>query len=169
MLEEEDVVGGKGPVVKGATQTLHESGIDEHVTAIIEFPGKKVGTFECSLAHTSERSATVYGTHGVIDVSFPFWCPTQVKVTKMTGLGSQQWSEPEVHQFALPTDIVPLTTNDTEETPGFNFVNSQGLAYEAAEVNRCVREGLIETPLFSSAQCAEILRLISDIREYASK
>lgn len=163
---------GKGPVVKGATQTLHESGIDEHVTAIIEFPGKKIGTFECSLAHASDRSATVYGTRGVINVPFPFWCPTQVNVTKMTGLGSQQWSELEVYEEPLPNHIVPLTTMGTGEgcgtEPGFNFVNSQGLSYEAAEVNRCVREGLIETPLFSSAQCVEILRLISDIRQYAS-
>ncbi|KAL3802634.1 hypothetical protein HJC23_011958 [Cyclotella cryptica] len=165
--------GGIGPVVKGATQTLHESGFDEHVTAIIEFPGKKIGTFECSLAHTSERSATVYGTLGVINVPFPFWCSTQVTVTKMTGLGSQQWSEPQVYEFPLPSEIVPLSTSEEVEgrpqTPGFNFVNSQGLAYEAAEVNRCFRGGLIETPLFSTAQCIEVLRIIADIREYASK
>jgi len=87
----------------------------------------------------------------------------------MTGLGSQQWSEPELHEFELPKDIVELTTEDDgKEVPGFNFVNSQGLAYEAAEVNRCFREGLIESPAFSTQQCIEILRLISDIRKFAS-
>ena len=86
----------------------------------------------------------------------------------MTGLGSQQWSEPELHEFSLPSDIKTLSTQDGE-VPGFNFVNSQGLAYEAAEVNRCFREGLIETPSFSTKQCIEILRLISDIGQYASK
>ena len=83
----------------------------------------------------------------------------------MTGLGSQQWSEPEIHEYALPENIVALSTKDGE-TPGFNFVNSQGLAYEAAEVNRCFREGLIESPSFSTQQCIEILRLISDIGNY---
>ncbi|KAL7529858.1 hypothetical protein ACHAXR_003192 [Thalassiosira sp. AJA248-18] len=160
--------GGAGPVVRGACQTLHESGNDEHVTAIIEFPGNKIGSFECSLAHCSSRSATIYGSAGVIDIPFPFWCPTKVKVTKMTGLGSQQWSEPEIHEFALPSDIEALSTKDGE-VPGFNFVNSQGLAYEAAEVNRCFREGLIESPSFSTQQCIEILRLISDIGKYSAK
>lgn len=89
-------------------------------------------------------------------------------MTKMTGLGSQQWSDPEIQEFALPSDVKALTTENGEE-PGFNFVNSQGLAYEAAEVNRCFREGLIESPAFSTKQCIEILRLISDIGEYASK
>jgi dihydrodiol dehydrogenase / D-xylose 1-dehydrogenase (NADP) len=63
-----------GPVVRGACQVLHESGLDEHVTAIIEFPDKKIGSFECSLAHCSKRSATIYGSAGVIDIPFPFWC-----------------------------------------------------------------------------------------------
>ena len=61
------------PVVRGACQTIHESGNDEHVTAIIEFAGKKIGTFECSLGHCSDRSATIYGSAGVIDIPFPFW------------------------------------------------------------------------------------------------
>ena len=85
----------------------------------------------------------------------------------MTGLGSQQWSEPEIHEFALPENIVALSTKDGK-VPGFNFVNSQGLAYEAAEVNRCFREGLTESPSFSTQQCIEILRLISDIGNYAA-
>lgn len=92
----------------------------------------------------------------------------------MTGLGSQQWSEPELHEFPLPSEIVPLTLiNECEHegctVPGFNFINSQGLSYEAREVNHCIREGLIETPLFSSAECVETMRLISDIRLYANK
>jgi hypothetical protein len=90
----------------------------------------------------------------------------------MTGLGSQQWSQPQTYDAPLPPDIVPLAVNENGkegcQTPGFNFVNSQGLSYEATEVNRCVREGLLESPLFSTAQCIEVLRLISDIREYAS-
>ena len=86
----------------------------------------------------------------------------------MTGLGSQQWSEPVAYEFPLPSDIVALPTEcDGEGEPGFNFVNSQGLAYEAAEVNRCFREGLIESPSISSHQCIEILRLISDVRKRA--
>ena len=38
---------------------------------------------------------------------------------------------------------------------------------EAAEVNRCFREGLMESPSFTTAQCLEILRLITEIGNYA--
>jgi hypothetical protein len=86
----------------------------------------------------------------------------------MTGLGSQKWSEPELYEFPLPAEIIALTAEDEDKAvPGFNFCNSQGLVYEAAEVNRCVREALTESPSFTTAQCVEILRLIKDIENYA--
>ncbi len=88
----------------------------------------------------------------------------------MSGLGSQQWSEPQMYEFTLPENIESLPTeNGSKEFAGFNFVNSQGLAYEAAEVNRCFSEGLIESPKFSTSQCLEIMRLITEIGKYAAK
>ena len=48
--------------------------------------------------------------------------------------------------------------------PRYNFVNSEGLAYEAAEANRCLREGLTESPLFDSEECLDVMKVISDIR-----
>ena len=152
-----DATGGH-PVVIGPPRKNHaeQSHLDEHVSALLDFGGR-MGTFECSLAHVSERSATVYGTKGVIEVPFPFWCPTKIKVTAMSGAGSQVWEEPVEHNFPLPNDIKPLAP--------FNFVNSEGLSYEAGEVNICVREGLTETPAFSSGQCLDIMRIITEIDE----
>ena len=132
-----------------------------------------MGSFECSLAHCSERSAAVYGSGGVIEVPFPFWCPTEIRVTTMVGKASQKWDGPVVHNFPLPENIRPLpgatataggnNNNNDEHSVGFNFVNSEGLAYEAMEVNRCIREELTETPKFTSAQCLDIMRIISEI------
>ena len=154
---------GGHPVVRGATRRNHVEAthLDEHVSALLDFGGR-MGTFECSLAHCSERSAAVYCTGGVIEVPFPFWCPTKLRVTKMSGQGSQTWEEPVVTEIALPDGIGPLAQADGT-TPGFHFVNSEGLAYEAGEVNRCVREGLTETPAFSSAACLDVMRIITEI------
>ena len=49
--------------------------------------------------------------------------------------------------------------------PGpFNFVNSQGLVYEATEVNRCIREGLLEAPAFNAEACLRVMQVIDAIR-----
>ena len=59
------------------------------MSALLSFPCGGVGMFECSLRHTTSRSATIHGTEGVITVPFPFWCPTQFQVQRMTGLGNE--------------------------------------------------------------------------------
>jgi len=176
VLSDPDVPDGSSPapVVRGASRTDNpRTGLDEHVSALVEFSGKRMGTFECSLAHCSERSAAVYGSEGIIEVPFPFWCPTEVRVTRMSGQASQKWDIPEVYKFPLPDGVGPLPVFKPSEgekedhTPGFNFVNSEGFAYEAGEFNRCLREELMESPLFTSNQCLEILQIIADIDKMA--
>ena len=51
-------------------------------------------------------------------------------------------------------------------TGEFNFVNSQGLAYEAAEVTRCLQSGLLEAPAFDSEACLRVMQVIEDIRSH---
>ena len=86
---------------------------------------------------------------------YPFWCPTSFSVQTMSGPASQQWSEAQAHATALP-----------EVAGDFNFVNSQGLAYEAAEATRCVKGGLLEPPAFDSEACLRVMRVISEIRAH---
>ena len=86
-----------------------------------------------------------------------------------------------MQEFPLPAGVQPLqpivleaeSSSDQKETttatavpppaPAFTFVNSAGLTYEATEVNRCVREGLLETPLFTSDECLDVMRIITEI------
>mmetsp|Transcript_5117 Transcript_5117/g.15595 ORF Transcript_5117/g.15595 Transcript_5117/m.15595 type:complete len:342 (-) Transcript_5117:68-1093(-) len=140
--------------VDGVSYSLHEeSGLDQHVAALLRFPGGRVGTFECSLRHPTPRGATICGTKGVITVPFPFWCPTSYSVQTMTGLGSQDWSEPKHYEFPLPKIDGP-----------WNFVNSEGLAYEAAAVNACLREGRTEAAEFDHRENLAVMEVLSEVR-----
>ena len=40
----------------------------------------------------------------------------------------------------------------------------EGFAYEVAEMERCVREGLVESPLRSHADTVDVMRWMDDIR-----
>jgi len=148
--------GGLVPRVVGVQHSLHpETGHDQHVAAVLEFPGGGVGSFECSLRHPSPRAATICGTKGVIEVPFPFWCPTSLTLQTMTGLGSQTFGERQEVHFPLP---------EVEGAERLNFVNSQGLLYEAAEATRCILAGETETPQFRSSECLAVMGLVSEIR-----
>lgn len=152
----------EAPRVSGVTYDLHpDSGLDQHVCALLHFGGgdgapRGVGTLECSLRHPSPRAATICGTKGVIRVAYPFWCPTSFTVQTMTGVSSQTWSDETEHSVPLPAGI----------RGDFNFVNSQGLAYEAAEATRCVRAGELEPAAFDSEACLKVMRVISEVRSH---
>ena len=155
------------PTVRGVVANMHPSGHDQHVTALLDFSGGGVGTLECSLMHASPRAATICGTKGVITVPFPFWCPTRFTVQPMDGVASQHFGQEQRVDEALPE------VRRSEEGSGggggaaaFNFVHSEGLAYEAAEVNRCLRAGLLETPAFGSEACLKVMQVIEDVRAH---
>ncbi|KAH8086239.1 D-xylose 1-dehydrogenase [Aureococcus anophagefferens] len=115
--------------IEGVVAELHkESGLDQHVAALLRFPGNRVGTLECSLKNPTARVGVVNGTKGVIRVPFPFWCPTEFSLQRMSGLGSQDFGPETKRSFPLP---------DIEGD--FNYVNSQGLAYQAEEVLSDIR------------------------------
>jgi len=143
--------------IEGVVAELHkESGLDQHVAALLRFPGNRVGTLECSLKNPTARVGVVNGTEGVIRVPFPFWCPTEFSLQRMSGLGSQDFGPETKRSFPLP---------DIEGD--FNYVNSQGLAYQAEEVNRCLAEGLTQTPKFDARECFSVMQVLSDIRNRA--
>lgn len=142
--------------VAGANSLLDaSSGLDSHTAALLRFPGGGVGTLDCSLRHPSPRDATVCGTKGVLRVSYPFWCPTRFTLQSMGGTGSQAFGPEKAFAFELPT--VDDGLGD------FNFVNSEGLAYEAGEVNRCLRAGLLESPTFGAGACQAVMDTLTAI------
>ena len=139
--------------VEGVSYSLAESGLDQHVGALLRFPGDRIGTFECSLRHPTPRGATICGSKGVLQVPFPFWCPTSFSVQTMTGLGSQDWSEPQTYTFDLPSVEGP-----------FNFVNSEGLLYEAQAVNDCLAQGKTQCDQFDHRENLAVMEVLSEIR-----
>ena len=157
------------PVVRGVAANRHPaSGHDQHVSAVLEFPCGGVGTLECSLMHASPRAATICGTEGVITVPFPFWCPTRFTVQRMDGAASQRFGPVEAHEAPLPVleGLGAAAAPAEAAAAPFNFVHSEGLAYEAREVNRCLREGLLEAPAFGATACLRVMQVIEDIRAH---
>jgi len=47
----------------------------------------------------------------------------------------------------------------------FHLLNSQRLVHEAAEVNRCVRERMSQSPAWSHAQTLQVMRIMDEARK----
>jgi predicted dehydrogenase len=116
------------------------TGVDGQTTAILAYPDGVQGIATCTLWARTPRRAWIAGTQGIIDVDPDFYAPTSFTLLR-------EGAEPERFERS-------------DELAG----EGKGLRYEAAEVARCVREGLLESPGMPLDETVEIMRTFDEIR-----
>lgn len=120
-----------------ATATLADTGIDLDV-AIAGRYGDAVAAITTSMTAWSPSTATIATTTGRIELPTAFHHPP--------------------YATFVPHDGEPQTiASDTE-------VVGRGYGNEALEVQRCLREGLVESPLVPHAQTLAVMRQMDDVR-----
>ncbi|XP_049271534.1 trans-1,2-dihydrobenzene-1,2-diol dehydrogenase [Rhipicephalus sanguineus] len=134
------VFGGERPVKISACGDLSPQGTDKGVAVAMEFSGGRLATFALSGVVKLPGVAEIFGKKGKITVHPPFHAPSCVE------------SPAGKFEIQFPQPSVPL-----------NFPNSSGLRYEAEEVRRCLREGLLESPKMTHHDSLLIAEIFDEI------
>ena len=116
---------------------LTPEGVDESTGLLFGYPSGAVAALTCSIDGESRNAASITGSTGRIDLPAGFFAPKSFTLTRAG-------AEPEVHNHAF---------------------EGQGYQWEAAEVQRCLAEGLLESPLMPHTTTLEIMTLLDMIRE----
>jgi predicted dehydrogenase len=124
------------PTGMRAWARLTAEGVDENTAMIFTYPSGALASLTCSLVGDSPRTATVTGTRGRIELPRNFYRPTHFTLTR-------DRAEPEV--VSTPFDGL-----------GYHF--------EAAEVHRCLREGLTESPVAPLAETLAVMATLDAVR-----
>jgi len=128
-----------GRVVEArAVARVNEQGYDEDVAIASRHERGGLAALTASMTSRSPRGATIATTEGLLELPPDFHHPSHVTWTPLSG----------DHERIVPPAPVVGT----------------GLSNEAAEVMRCLREGLTESPLVPHAQTLDLLRLMDDLR-----
>ena len=91
-------------------------GVDVAISVALYFSGSRMATFITDLRVDLPCEAYISTTGGQVKVAAPFWSPTSLEVNGVR------------EEFPLPSRAKHQI-----------FPNSQGLAFEAAEVRRCLK------------------------------
>ncbi|KAL3194713.1 hypothetical protein MRX96_045971 [Rhipicephalus microplus] len=134
------VFGAERPVKISACGDLTSEGIDQAVAVAMEFSGGRLATFALSGIVNLPGAAEIFGTKGKMTLHPPFIAPTCVD------------SPAGKFEIQLPQSSVPL-----------NRPNTAGLRYEAEEVRRCLREGLLESPKMTHRDSLLIAEILDEI------
>uniref|UniRef100_A0A1B6CSQ0 Trans-1,2-dihydrobenzene-1,2-diol dehydrogenase n=2 Tax=Clastoptera arizonana TaxID=38151 RepID=A0A1B6CSQ0_9HEMI len=136
------IFGNNKPIALKALGHTNEDGVDESMSCILTYSGGRTAVISTHSKVELPNKSYIVGTKGTIEISRPMWSPTKIIVN-----GEEK--------------VFPLPKVEGE----FNFVNSVGLNYEAAEVRRCLLEGLKESPKASHADSLMIAYLEDAIRK----
>ncbi|GMH57447.1 hypothetical protein TrRE_jg8931 [Triparma retinervis] len=161
-------------IIDGAT------GVDTQGTISLRFPpppgaasaapgerldgmGGGMANLDFGFLGESAEETTIIGTGGRIVVHGPAHCPT--KVTVHVKVPGSVRGEASVTEAEFP---LPRVTEEVRESGGFYYPNSQGLAYEASAVARCVARGERETPQYTAEESVKVMEIIDEYRKHGA-
>jgi predicted dehydrogenase len=115
---------------------LGQTGVDEGAAMVLGYRGGRLAVLHTATRTRTPHDAVLMGTEGFIRLHSPWWIPQSFTVDR-------PGQEPQRHDF-------PFTAN------GYN--------YEAAEVQRCLRAGLTESPIMPLDETLAIMETMDDLR-----
>ena len=124
------------PLAMDVHGELAPSGVDRHLAATLHFEGGISSQFMCGFAVRSDNSARLLGETGCIVLPSNFWMAQRV----------------ELHRGSSPPEAV--------DTP----FACNGLEGEIIEAMRCMRAGLVESPLMTHAESLATLGWMDQLR-----
>jgi predicted dehydrogenase len=116
---------------------LTPEGVDQNTGVLLGYDSGAVAALTCGLVGATAVAATITGSTGRIALPDPFFCPSEFSLRRAG-------SDPETIRVVEPA--------------------GNGYQYEAAEVQRCLTAGLVESPLVPHAVSLEVMELLDTIR-----
>jgi len=130
-----------------ATAVLSDTGADMDIAIAGRYPGGSVATLTASMTSWSSRRADIATDHGRL-VLEDFHHPSHATFTPTAVGGTND-------------DVERSTSRRLEST---DPLVGRGYAHEVIEFQRCLAEGLLESPLVSHAQTLTIMRQMDQLR-----
>ncbi|SDT75710.1 Predicted dehydrogenase [Actinoplanes derwentensis] len=125
------------PASAQAWSHLTPERVDETTGVLLGYEAGAVAALTCSINGPSRNAASITGTTGRIDLPEGFFVPRSFVL-------NQQGKEPETFEFPF-------------EGSGYQF--------EAAEVQRCLLAGELESPLVPHSTTLEVMALLDALRD----
>jgi predicted dehydrogenase len=124
------------PSVVKAVSDPTVTGVDMQTSVLLQHPGGAQAVLTSTMEAVSPVSAVIVGTKARIEIDTVWYRPTTFR----------------------------LITADGETTEYDEPAEQRGMQYEAAEVGRCLRAGLLESPVLPLTETVAIMETMDEVR-----
>ncbi|MCD4851565.1 Gfo/Idh/MocA family oxidoreductase [Arthrobacter sp. AK01] len=126
------------PAAIRASASMSATGVDRQTAAIFEYINGAQAIVDCELDAASANRAMVIGTNGWIDIEHTWYNPVPFTVHAVDGSVIERYDEP---------------------------VGSRGMQFQAAELERLVRDGSTAGTILPPAETVAIMAAMDEIRK----
>jgi predicted dehydrogenase len=156
--------------------SIGSTGVDEQQSTLLTFKGGGLAVLTASLRSRLPNEAVVIGTRGQIRIHERFYAPRRLSITHLEEPVGSVASNPTTGWKArLKRNPLLRRAYDTLGSPLLGLVRrggqslvhyspGEGYHYEAAEVMRCLRTGLLESPIMPLDESKAILATTDSLR-----
>ena len=116
--------------------TLGSTGVDEQEGILLGYDGGRMAILTASMQTTTPEEATICGTQGLLRIHSPMHAPSRITL--------------------IPEDGKPRTSGYA--------IRGNGLHYQAEEVARCLREGLVESDRMRLEESLQVMQTMDALR-----
>jgi predicted dehydrogenase len=113
------------------------TGVDAQTSMILQYTGGAQAILTTTSYAATQNAAAINGTLARIEIDGTFYVPTTFRVISRDGEVLETFDAPD---------------------PG------RGMQHQAAEVHRCLREGLLESPVLPLSETLSIMRTMDEVR-----
>jgi predicted dehydrogenase len=158
--------------------TIGPTGVDEQESLLLTYRGGPQAVLTASLRSRLRNEAMIFGTQGQIRIHAPFYAPYRVSRAQFvepigpittSASSSAGWKgrikrNPLVRR-AFETVGRPVLERARRDTVAWShYGRGHGYQFEAAEVMRCLRAGLLESPLMPLDETLAIMETSDSLR-----
>ena len=156
--------------------SIGSTGVDEQQSTLLTYQGGALAVLTASLRSRLRNEAVVIGTRGQIRIHEPFYAPRRMSVSHFEEPVGSLAAKPSTGWKArLRRNPLLRRAHDSLGSPLLGLVRrggqslvhhspGEGYHYEAAEVVRCLRAGLLESPIMPLDETKAILETADSLR-----
>jgi predicted dehydrogenase len=157
---------------------IGSTGVDEQVSLILTYPGAAQAVLGASLRSRLRNEALIIGTKGQIRIHQPFYAPHHVTWSQFeepVGSITPEDFTSEGWKARIKRNPLVRRVFDAVGRPALEWVRrdtksmvlygpGQGYQFEAEEVMRCLRTGLLQSPIMPLDESLAILETTDGLR-----
>jgi predicted dehydrogenase len=176
------------PTVVKSCAILGDTGVDEHAGILLKYSGPQMASLVCSVRVRSQREATIVGSAGQIRIHEPINCPGFLTLTRYPSRDRRHEAVRHKGYASIGQALVRYCKRSrlirqlreryprSSERLLYNVrlkkiyapPMGEGLHYQVSEVNKCLRNGELESAVMPLRESLSIMCTMDRIRQQSS-